>query len=98
MGDFPHMLPTSNRAIRDRIEVVLADLSWVERANLSADSASGRRTTAGILRKAFAPELERMRDVEATLTRVHKVARQYREDEAVPVRRILAALYGEEHP
>lgn len=98
MSDFPHMLPSSNRATRDRIEAVLADLSWAERASLAVNSPSDRRTVAGILRKAFAPELARMRDTEETLDRVRKVARQYREDEAIPVRRILAALHGEERP
>ncbi|GHB55593.1 hypothetical protein GCM10010331_49280 [Streptomyces xanthochromogenes] len=98
MSDFPHMLPTSNRATRDRIEAVLADLTWAERARLPVDSPSDRRTIAGILRKAFTPELARMRDTEETLARVRKVARQYREDDAIPVRRILAALYGEERP
>ena len=98
MSDFPHMLPTSNRAIRDRIEAALVDLPWVEKQALDISGAQSYRVAAGMLRKAFAPELARMRDVEETLDRVRRVARQYREDEAIPVRRVLAALYGEEHP
>ena len=87
MSDFPHMLPTSNRAIRDRVEAVIADLNWHQRYAIDADGDYGRRVAAGVLRKAFAPELARMRDVEATLDRVRKVARQYPEDGAIPVRR-----------
>jgi hypothetical protein len=102
MSDMPHMLPTSNRAVRDRIEAAVRDLPWYERGmvvdGLTPGGADARRCAAGVLRKAFAPELAHMRDVEDTLTRVRKVARQYPEDGAVPVRRILDALYGEEQP
>lgn len=98
MDELPHMLPTTNRAARDRIEAVLAELPWFDRTSLGIDSQHDRRTAAGVLRKAFAPELARMRDVEDTLNRVRRVARQYPEDGAVPVRRILDALYGEEKP
>lgn len=98
MDDLPHMLPTTNRAARDRIEAALADLPWVGRTALGIDGRYDQRVAAGVLRKAFMPELARMRDVEDTLNRVRKVARQYPEDGAVPVRRILAALYGEERP
>ncbi|MGW2692355.1 hypothetical protein ACWC3Y_10895 [Streptomyces sp. NPDC001296] len=96
MSDFPHMLPTSNRAVRDRIEAVLADLSWFERQSLGVSSEHSRRVAAGVLRKAFTPELARMRDVEGTLDRVRRVVRQYPEVGEIPVRSILAALYGEE--
>lgn len=102
MSDMPHMLPTSNRAVRDRIEAVIAGLPWHELDAvvdvLTPGGASGRRCAAGVLRKAFAPELARMRDVEETLDRVRKVARQYPEGGAIPVRRVLDALYGEERP
>lgn len=98
MTELPHMPPSSNRAARDRIEAVLADLSWVGRTSLGIDNRHDQRVAAGVLRKAFAPELARMHDVEDTLNRVRKVARQYPDDGAMPVRRILAALYGEERP
>src|SRR5436190_17618406 len=102
MDDFPRMLPGSNRAVRDRIEAAIRDLPWYERGvvvdGLTPGGADGRRCAAGVLRKAFAPELARMREVEDTLARVRKVARQYPEDGAIPVRRILDALYGEERP
>jgi hypothetical protein len=98
MDELPHMLPTTNRAARDRIEAVLADLPWSDGRSLGIDSQHARRTVAGVLRKAFMPELARMRDTEDTLNRVRRVARQYPEDGTVPVRRILAALYGEERP
>jgi hypothetical protein len=98
----PHMLPTSNRAVRDRIEAAVRSLPWYERGvvvdGLTPGGANGRRCAAGVLRKAFAPELARMHDVEETLARVRKVARQYPEDGAIPVRQILDALYGEERP
>lgn len=54
------------------------------------------RTLSGILRKAFAPELARCREVEETLARVRKAVKRYPEDGSVPVRVVLAALYGEE--
>lgn len=98
MNDFPHLLPSSNRAVRDRIEAAIQDISWPERSCIDATGDHQRRIAAGVLRKAFMPELARMRETEDTLARVRKVARQYREDEAVPVRRILAALYGEDRP
>lgn len=96
MDDLPHMLPTTNRAARDRIEAALADLPWVGRTALGIDSRYDQRVAAGVLRKAFMPELARMHDVEDTLARVRKAVRQYPEDGAIPVRRLLAALYGEE--
>ncbi|MFI5880834.1 hypothetical protein [Streptomyces sp. NPDC051554] len=100
MSNLSHALLSSNRAVRDRIEATLAGLPWFERGvvvdGLTPGGVSGRRCAAGVLRKAFAPELARMRDVEDTLARVRKVARQYPEDGDIPVRRILAALYGEE--
>lgn len=98
MNDFPYVPPSSNRAARDRIEAAIQDLTWQQRHSIDADGNDGRRVAAGVLRKAFMPELARMRETEDTLARVRKVARQYREDEAVPVRRILAALYGEDRP
>lgn len=102
MNDMPHMLPTSNRAVRDRIEAAIGDLPWYERDavvdGLTPGGADARRCAAGVLRKAFAPELARMCEVEDTLARVRKVARQYPDGGAVPVRRILDALYGEEQP
>jgi hypothetical protein len=98
MSDFPYLPPSSNRAARDRIEAVIQDLTWYERSSIDADGDHGCRVAAGVLRKAFMPELARMRDTEDTLARVRKLARQFREDEAIPVRRLLAALYGEERP
>lgn len=99
MDDLPHMLPSSNRAARDRVEAALTDVSMWELQQLAYSCTDHRRrVAAGVLRKAFMPELARMREVEDTLNRVRKVARQYPEDGAVPVRRILAALYGEERP
>ena len=88
----------SNRAIRDRIEAALIDLPWIEKQALDLSGAQSYRVAAGMLRKAFAPELARMRDAEDTLDRVRRVVRQYPEDGEIPVRRILAALYGEEQP
>jgi hypothetical protein len=98
VNDYPHLLPSSNRAARDRIEAAIHDIPWPEQRCIDATGDHQRRIAAGILRKAFMPELARMRAAEETLQRVRKVARQYREDEAVPVRRLLAALYGEERP
>ena len=96
MSDFPDMLPSSNRAARDRIEAALNDLSWPDRARLRADNEHERRVMAGVLRAAFAPELARMRETEATLARVRRVVRSAPEDGTVPVRQLLDALYGEE--
>lgn len=96
MNDFPYVPPSSNRAARDRIEAAIQDLTWQQRHSIDADGNDGRRVAAGVLRKAFMPELARMRDTEETLTRVRRLARQFREDEAVPVRRLLAALHGDE--
>lgn len=98
MTDFPDMLPSSNRAARDRIEAVINDLTWSERHDLRTDGEHQRRVAAGILRKAFMPELARMRETQATLDRVRRVIRQYPETGDVPVHRLLAALYGEEKP
>lgn len=98
MTDFPDMLPSSNRAARDRIEAAINDLSWSERHDLRTDGERQRRTAAGILRKAFVPELARMRETQATLDRVRRVVRQYPESGDIPVRRLLAALYGDEEP
>lgn len=98
MSDFPYLPPSSNRAARDRIESAIQDLNWHQRSSIDAEGDYGRRVAAGVLRKAFMPELARMRDTEETLGRVRKLARQFREDEAIPVRRLLAALYGDERP
>lgn len=98
MDDFPYLPPTTNRAARDRIEAAIEDLNWSQRYSIDASGDYGRRVAAGILRKAFMPELARMRETEATLNRVRKVVRQFPEDGSVPVRRILAALYGDETP
>jgi hypothetical protein len=98
MDEYPHMLPSSNRAARDRIEAAINDLTWSERHDLRTDGEHQRRTAAGILRKAFMPELARMKETQSTLDRVRRVVRQYPETGDVPVRRLLAALYGEERP
>jgi len=100
MTDFPYIPPSSNRAARDRIEAAINDLNWFDRQTVVGghDSQHARHVAAGTLRRAFMPELARMRDTEDTLGRVRKLARQFREDEAVPVRRLLAALYGDEKP
>ncbi|MFL5911252.1 MAG: hypothetical protein ACJ768_11850 [Gaiellaceae bacterium] len=100
MTDLPYLPPSSNRAARDRIQAAINDLAWPDRQAVVGTSGGehARRVAAGILRKAFAPELARMRDTEATLARARRLVRQYPEDEAVPVRRLLAALYGEEKP
>ena len=99
MNDFPHLLPTSNRAARDRIEAALDDLSPMARYDLCGSYQRwehARRVIAGVLRKAFMPELARMRETEETLTRVRRVVRAAPEDGSVPVRRLLDALYGED--
>jgi hypothetical protein len=96
MNDFPDMLPSSNRAARDRIEAAVNDLDWSTRARLGVDSEHERRVLAGVLRAAFAPELARMRETEATLARVRRVVRSAPEDGTVPVRKLLDALYGED--
>jgi N-acyl-D-aspartate/D-glutamate deacylase len=98
IDDFPYLPPSSHRAVRDRIEAALMDLTWDQQYMLCADNDHKRRVAAGALRKAFMPELARMRATEETLARVRKLARQFPEDGAVPVRRLLAALYGDEKP
>lgn len=88
----------SRREERDRIERALDGLDWPTRSALGLDGV-GRSTTttlAGLLRQAFAPELARGRDAEETLARVRAVVRRFPEDGQVPVRVILAAMYGEE--
>jgi hypothetical protein len=96
VSDFPDMLPSSNRAARDRIEAAVNDLGWADRARLRVDSEHERRVMAGVLRAAFAPELARMRETEATLARIRRVVRSAPEAGTVPVRRLLDALYGED--
>lgn len=96
MTDFPYLPPSSNRAARDRIEAAIEDLNWSQRQSIDADGDYGRRVAAGVLRKAFMPELARMRETEATLARVRRVLRSAPEDGTVSVRKLLDALYGEE--
>jgi hypothetical protein len=101
VNDLPYLPPSSNRAARDRIQAAINDLAWPDRQAIVGTSGGehARRVAAGTLRKAFAPELARMRDTEATLARVTRLVRQFeRASEDVPVRRLLAALYGEEQP
>ncbi|TQF04779.1 hypothetical protein E6W39_24315 [Kitasatospora acidiphila] len=90
------MLPSSNRAARDRIEAVVNELDWPDRWGLGVEHQRQRRVLAGILRKAFMPELARMRETEATLARVRRVIRSAPEAGTVPTRKLLDALYGEE--
>lgn len=88
----------SRREERDRIERALDGLGWPMRSALGLDTG-GRSTTAtlaGLLRQAFAPELARGRDAEDTLARVRAAVRRLPEDGQVPVRVVLAAMYGEE--
>jgi hypothetical protein len=96
VSDFPDMLPSSNRAARDRIEAVINDLNLTDRWRVRADNAHEQRVLAGVLRKAFAPELARMRETEATLARLRRVIRSAPETGTVSTRRLLDALYGEE--
>jgi len=96
VSDFPEMLPSSNRAARDRIEAALADLNRSDSWTVRANNEHERRVLAGVLRKAFMPELARMRETEATLARVRRVVRSAPEGGTVPVRKLLDALYGEE--
>ena len=96
MSDFPDMLPSSNRAARDRIEAALNDLNRPDSWTVRASTDHERRVLAGVLRKAFMPELARMRETEATLARFRRVVRNAPEDGDVSVRKLLDALYGEE--
>jgi hypothetical protein len=99
VSDYPHMLPSSNRAARDRIEAALDDLNHTARHELCGSYQRWehvRRVAAGALRKAFMPELARMASTEDTLARVRRVVRSAPEDGSVSVRRLLDALYGEE--
>lgn len=96
MNDFPYMPPSSNRAARDRIEAAIETLDWHQRHSIDATGDHARRVAAGVLRKAFMPELARMRETEETLARVRRVVRSAPEGGTVSVRKLLDALYGEE--
>ncbi|MCX4751758.1 hypothetical protein OG455_41655 [Kitasatospora sp. NBC_01287] len=96
MSDFPDMLPSSNRAARDRIEAALTDMDWSEQSVLQISHEHARRVLAGAVRKAFSPELARMRETEATLARLRRVIRSAPEAGTIPTRKLLDALYGEE--
>jgi hypothetical protein len=97
------VIPTTHRVLRDRIEAAIAGAPPMNRYALGIDGGEHRRReAAGFLAKTFAPELDRLiaseRAMADTMARVRKVIRQYPEDGDVPVRRILAALYGDEKP
>jgi hypothetical protein len=77
---------------------MLDGLDWASRSalGLSLGGRAATATLAGLLRQAFAPELARGRDAEETLARVRAAVRRFPEDGQLPVRVVLAALYGEE--
>jgi hypothetical protein len=77
---------------------MLDGLDWASRSalGLSCGGRAGTATLAGLLRQAFVPELARGRDAEETLARVRATVRRFPEGGQVPVRVVLAALYGEE--
>lgn len=88
----------SRREQRDRIEAGLQGLPWLARSALGLDGGGRHavRTLAGLLVDVFGPELARGRDAEESLARVRAVVRGFPEDGVVPVRVVLAAMYGEE--
>jgi len=85
---------------RRRIEQALTKLPWSERWQLGLDGGghAGRATLAGLLLDAFAPELARGREAAEAVARVRAAVKGRRLDDTVPVRLVLDALYGEEHP
>jgi hypothetical protein len=86
------------REERDRIEAMLDGLDWASRSaiGLGYGGRSTAATLAGLLRQAFAPELARGRDAEEALARVRAAVCRFPENGDVPVRVVLAAMYGEE--
>ena len=96
MTDFPPEPAPSWRGVRDRIEAALLDLDHLDHARYRLWNESDRRTLAGLLRRAFAPQLAIARTDAETLDRVRKLVRRHRFDEQIPRRELEAALYGEE--
>jgi hypothetical protein len=82
--------------MRDRVEAALLDLGNWDHAELRIRNEHQRRVVAGIIRKAFAPQLEAARHDAETLDRVRKLVRRHRHDETIPKRALEAALYGDE--
>jgi len=85
---------------RRRIEQALTTLPWSERWHLGLDTGgqAGWATLAGLLLDAFAPELASGRDATEAVARISAAMKGRRLDDTVPVRAVLDALYGEEHP
>lgn len=84
--------------MRDRIEAVLLDLNPNEigGCTFSIYNEHSRHVLAGVLRKAFAPQLAIAHADAETLDRVRKLVRKHRYDDMIPKRALEAALYGEE--
>lgn len=96
MTDFPPEPTPSWRGQRDRIEAALLELTWTEQQYVHTSSEHARRTSAGILRKAFAPQLAQLREQDETLDRIRKLIRRHRHDDVIPKRELEAVLYGDE--
>jgi hypothetical protein len=96
MTDFPPEPPPSWRGMRDRIEAALLELDPFDQSELRIRNEHQRRTVAGILRKAFAPQLDQLRTQDETLDRIRKLVRRHRHDDTIPKRELEAALYGDE--
>ena len=96
MTDLPPEPPPSWRGMRDRIEAALLELSPWDNAELRIRNEHQRRVVAGVLRKAFAPQLDAARHDAETLDRIRKLVRRHRHDDTIPKRELEAALYGDE--
>ena len=98
MTDLPPEPAPSWRGMRDRIEAALLDLNPNEigGCTFSIYNDASRHVLAGVLRKAFAPQLDAARHDAETLDRVRKLVRRHRHDDVIPKRELEAALYGDE--
>ncbi|MGW4810523.1 hypothetical protein ACWEPB_02610 [Kitasatospora cineracea] len=90
----------TRRQQRDRIAAALDQLDPHTRHTLGLNTGGqrARSTYAGLLADAFAPELARGREAEATVARIRNTVRRLPAGGTVPVRTILDALYGEDRP
>ncbi len=87
----------SRRAVRDRIEdALLAHYEQAPQTRREFASPHDRRVLAGMLRKVYCAELDRLAEAEATLARVRAACRRHRDVGDMPVVEVLDALYGED--
>lgn len=89
--------PIDMRSLRDAIKRQLAALPWMTRGHgLRLDNEHDLTTAAGVLRKAIAPQLAQQKEDRATILRVRHLLRQYQGLDAIPLRKLEAAIYGDE--